>query len=357
MTGDTAMTGNTDRTGNTDNTDNTDRTDRTGDADNTGSTDAAGWGLTEADDRLHPFPPDEPLWTETVWFSWMVPERHLLGYVYPVFRPNLGVQFGGVTVYDASAHLPWELPVRHWQQHIPLPELPDLRDARLADGITLRAARPGHTYDIGYASDELTLDLRYEALMRPLVSGGESDLFAQGGHLDQPGRVTGTMVLHGEPIAVDCFAIRDRAWGPRRDQRQRRVGYAYGTASATEAFLALSGQDRQGTDRVWTGYLMRDGVWSPLVAGERQVGRDSEGRPATVRITGRDELGRALSATGTVVSRMVFTPYPSMFAWCSMTRWDLDGTPCWGEDQDVWSPRRWRRDMVDAPAATPAEPG
>uniref|UniRef100_UPI0021C020C8 DUF932 domain-containing protein n=1 Tax=Frankia gtarii TaxID=2950102 RepID=UPI0021C020C8 len=42
-----------------------------------------------------------------------------------------------------------------------------------------RAVRPGHTYEIGYTSDELTLDLRYEALMRPLVSGGESDLFAQ----------------------------------------------------------------------------------------------------------------------------------------------------------------------------------
>ena len=46
--------------------------------------------LTTHDDTLHPRT-DDPWWTETVWFAWMVPERNLLGYFYPVFRPNLGV--------------------------------------------------------------------------------------------------------------------------------------------------------------------------------------------------------------------------------------------------------------------------
>ena len=50
-------------------------------------------------------------WTETVWFSWMVPERNLLGYWYTVFRANLGIVFGGVLVFDDTAVLPWELPV------------------------------------------------------------------------------------------------------------------------------------------------------------------------------------------------------------------------------------------------------
>ncbi|SHN15736.1 hypothetical protein [Cryptosporangium aurantiacum] len=134
--------------------------------------DEPGWEVFEADDQFHPFPADEPLWTETVWFSWLVPERRLLGYVYPIFRPNLGIQFGGVTVYDASGELPWELTVRHWQNHLPLPDpLPDLRDVTLSDGIRLRSVRPGRTFEIGYRSDELVLDLRYEALMRPLRSG------------------------------------------------------------------------------------------------------------------------------------------------------------------------------------------
>ena len=67
------------------------------------------WGLVPEDDMYHPPQSDEPWWTETVWFSWMVPERNLLGYWYTVFRANIGVNFGGVLVFDektiiVSAH-------------------------------------------------------------------------------------------------------------------------------------------------------------------------------------------------------------------------------------------------------------
>jgi hypothetical protein len=27
--------------------------------------------------------------------------------------------------------------------------------------------------------------------------------------------VTGTIVLHGEEISIDCYSVRDRSWGPR----------------------------------------------------------------------------------------------------------------------------------------------
>ena len=61
------------------------------------------WGLVPSDDQFHPPETDDPWWTETVWFSWMVPERNLLGYFYPAFRANLGIQFGGVLVMDDTA--------------------------------------------------------------------------------------------------------------------------------------------------------------------------------------------------------------------------------------------------------------
>jgi hypothetical protein len=37
------------------------------------------WGLLPEDDQFHPPETDDPWWTETGWFSWMVPERNLLG--------------------------------------------------------------------------------------------------------------------------------------------------------------------------------------------------------------------------------------------------------------------------------------
>ena len=70
--------------------------------------------------------------------------------------------------------------------------------------------------------------------------------------------------------------------------------------------------------------------------------RDDKGRPAQVRIDAVDERGRPLEALGTTVSRQVFTAYPDMFCWNSLARWDFDGTVGWGEDQDIWHPRKWR---------------
>jgi hypothetical protein len=136
--------------------------------------------------------------------------------------------------------------------------------------------------------------------------------------------------------------MRDRSWGIRRDGRQPRVGYAYATASDKSAFLSISIMNKAGDDLINTGFLMRDGVWSRLASGTREVDRDHIGRPAQVRISGTDELGRTVTSTGTVASRQVFKCYPSMFCWNSLVEWDLDGQRCWGEDQDIWHPEKWR---------------
>jgi hypothetical protein len=42
------------------------------------------------------------------------------------------------------------------------------------------------------------------------------------------------------------------------------------------------------------------------------------------------------------VSRQVFTAYPDMFCWNSLARWEYDDVVAWGEDQDIWHPRKWR---------------
>jgi hypothetical protein len=86
------------------------------------------WGLLESDDNLHVPTSEDSWWTETVWFSWMVPERKILGYFYPAFRANLGVMFGNVLVTDASADLPWEIPFFEEFWHLKLPPDLDLRN-------------------------------------------------------------------------------------------------------------------------------------------------------------------------------------------------------------------------------------
>jgi len=301
---------------------------------------ADAWGLVPEDDMFHPPASADPWWTETVWFSWMVPERAMLGYWYVVLRANLGVTFGGVLLVDDTAVLPWEIPVFDWHWHDPMPESVDLRDLDVMDGMRLRCLEPGRVFRFGYENDDVAFDLEFRALMQPMLTRGEPP-FDHGTHVDQPGTVRGRMRLDGEDIDVDCIAMRDRSWGLRVPRRQPKLGYCHATAGPDSGFLAIT-LDRRGVDGLVRGYLMRDGEWADLVSGSRTVERDAQGRPARVRLDAVDALGRELEAHGTTVSRQVFTAYPDMFCWNSLTRWEYDDAVAWGEDQDIWHPRRWR---------------
>lgn len=297
------------------------------------------WGLTPEDDMFHP-PTSERWWTETWWNAWFVPERKTIGYFYPGFRPNIGVQFGGVVVYDDRGDLEWEVPVFDYDWHREIPEGLDLRDAQLSNGMSITCLEPARRYRIGYQSRDLELRLEVEGVIKPLVTNGTPPF--NKGHIDQICRFTGEMVLAGETIPVDCYAMRDRSWGPREDGRQPTVGYNYATADPDNAFLAVS--QCKSTD-VWdltTGFLIRDGVWSRVTSGRRSVMRDGTGRPLSVAIEGVDELGRTFEAEGTAVNHNVFKTYPSMLCWNSLMDWRCDGWRGWGEDQDCWLPRRWR---------------
>jgi hypothetical protein len=297
------------------------------------------WGLTPADDMFHTRT-DDRWWTETWWNAWFVPERKTIGYFYPVFRHNIGVQFGGVVVYDDRGDLEWEVPVFDYDWHQEIPEGLDLRDAELANGMTIKCLEPARRYELGYKSRDLELHLEVEGVIKPLVTNGTPPF--NKGHIDQICHFTGEMVLEGETIPIDCLAMRDRSWGPRQDGRQPTVGYDYAAADADNAFLAVS--QCKSVDRwdVTTGFLVREGVWSHVNGGRRSVVRDDQGHPVSMTIEATDELGRTFEAEGSAVNNNVFKTYPSMLCWNSLVDWRCDGWQGWGEDQDCWLPRRWR---------------
>ncbi|MCK0516693.1 hypothetical protein [Williamsia sp. DF01-3] len=267
--------------------------------------------LTTADDTFHlPKDDNDPWWTETVWFAWMIPERQLLGYYYVAFRPNLGVYSGGVTVFDASAELPWELPFHNWDWHQAIPEGLDLRNAELENGMGIIAEEPGTRYHLTYEHRRgLSLDMHYTATCPPLLSLQVPPFIH--GHLDQIGHVTGTMVLDGEVLPIDCLAMRDRSWGPRPEGPQPRAGYSYGALPGGTAFLAV-GMSKDHAREITTGFLHRDGTQHRLTSGTREVERDGDGRPTAIHIDAVDEDRRSLVVHGRVVSQQVLPVYSSM---------------------------------------------
>ena len=136
--------------------------------------------------------------------------------------------------------------------------------------------------------------------------------------------------------------MRDRSWGIRAPRRQPKLGLLPRDRGPDSSFLSISDRpQRRRRRRRWLSHAGR-GVGAPRRRAPDTVERDEQGRPAHVRVEAVDERGRPLEATGTTVSRQVFTAYPDMFCWNSLARWEFDGAVAWGEDQDIWHPRAWR---------------
>jgi hypothetical protein len=287
--------------------------------------------LTPADDTLHPPTSDDIFWTETAWFAFAIPERRLTGCIYPLFRPNQNICSAGVYVWDDSGEGAHEILYAQNFWHLPLPE--DLRHMELPSGLAYEVLEPLHRYRVSYRDgNELALNLVYEGLIppHPTERGGVVS------HLDHPCRVTGTLRLGDEELAVDCLEMRDKSWGIRPDFRwimgTTRAAYTYGLASADSAFLALSASPDGGEGTVMSGVLVRDGELAPLVSGIRRADLE-RGRPTKVVVEATDARGRSFRAEGRCVNRFAFQSSPGLFAWMSGTEWDLDGQPAWGEDQ------------------------
>lgn len=309
--------------------------------------------FTAADDGFHFHTMSDRWWeTETAWFSFHHAERRLGGWLYTMVRPNVGTVAGGAWIWDDSAWLPWEVLYSASYTALALPPAADLRDITLPTGVSMRAVEPTRCYELGYHDDErLQAALRFEGVMAPEPLTGVGSTFGSSHHFDQFGRVTGLIVLHGEPIDIDCVAMRDRTWGPRPENRPRQAAYVTGAAHAGHAFLAVCNSG-DGQDRVEYGFLRRDGETASLSLGQRRVERDPEhGWIIRIAIDAVDVTGRRLTAVGEPVSRIVINRH-TFIDINSLVRWTLDGETASGEDQDMWpvhtfaAHRRARRDEI-----------
>ncbi|MEO7430377.1 MAG: hypothetical protein ABIY48_13460 [Acidimicrobiales bacterium] len=295
--------------------------------------------LSPADDDLHQ--PDGSRWFhETWWFWFFVPERSLGGWVYSYARPNIGVSGGGCWVWDATTFLHWEAPYYANHSALSLPETHGPGHVSFPSGVTIEALEPLQRYAIRYADEPtIAVDLEFDAVMAPWVRVAPDEVPPRPVHLDQLGRITGSVILHGETLAVDCLAIRDRTWTARSERWRDGGGYGYTNAAASPdlAFLAV------GDAQQVRGYLVQDGVRCELSHGRRRVERHaSHGYVTRVRIDATDLEGRTVEADGVPASRMAM-PIPGVHGvvWTSFVEWTVNGVPAWGEDQEPWPIMAW----------------
>jgi len=309
---------------------------------------------TPADDEFHPPTEPDPFWTETCWWTFTVPERRLSGQLYPFFRPNQGVMAAGVYFWDDTGNALWNCRYAKNFWHLPIPDQP-LSDIRVPNGIRIQVLEPLTRYAVGFDdpdADDLHVDLTFTA-------AGPTNMLGDR-HLDQPGRYEGTIVLEGEELTVDAYGFRDRSWGPRSQfgdslHGATNGGYSYATASERDAFHLITMNYAGDGCRSIHGYLMRDGEWSKIASGTREVvERDARAQPTRVVIDAVDELGRELHAEGRGLNAATIMLNPNLMTVNCLFEWTFDGITAYGEDHDNWSVpagRRFFREHLQARGA------
>ena len=310
--------------------------------------------FTALDDDFHDEVMSDRWWeTETNWFSWNVPERRMGGWTYCQSRPNANLCNGGAWVWDDTASLTWDLPYHVHYSGLQLAGRAerDMRDFEWPNGVHIKMLEPRLRYAIDYEDGpDLEVHLEFDAIMEPNPHPIGVAPFVKGTHFDQPGHVTGEMVLRGERIAVDCYSVRDRSWGPRPMGRPKRraadnsetrargggIGYAFGVAGPRDAWLTYSIPSPDG-DPLSCGFLLRDGEYAHILAGERRIDVDpTTGWPTRIVIDAVDDAGRTLAVVGEAVSR-----HWRGHGGDTLFRWHWNGCDGWGEDQSYFSRAVW----------------
>lgn len=197
-------------------------------------------------------------------------------------------------------------------------------------------------YDLTYDDHHrLSALLHFTGLERPVALRAGAPPYPKASHFDQTGTVTGHLVLDGERIDVDCFAMRDRFLGGTRKERgYQPVGYTW-LANRDLSVLMYSHPWRGGNDEIYTGYVRRGRDIVYIASGQRSVQRDPDnGWITSIEVMLHDETGHEIRAAGTVMSRMIL-PGSTFICINSLVSWQVDGVEIHGEDQDVWPLHQW----------------
>jgi hypothetical protein len=317
--------------------------------------------ITPADAEFHPRDPSILNWTETMFMIFSVPEAGILGNLYVLARPNLGVATSAVMVQQGFCRQPYEIDFSDPQVHLPCP--PSFKTFELPNGLSLEVTKPLLGYHVEYESSSgaCRFDLDFEAVMPPFdmhdpdqnplyVEGDDwaephkSGLSSAKGHFDVLGRVTGEFELRGRRYEVDCVDGMDHSWGPRSEE-------SAGTGSRAAAWIHLSfGEDfgmhlamsldiRNGEvvyDKLRFGYVMDGGQVYGLVDANVQTTRvDMIG--VSNRIQAKDVRGREYEFFGTAVAGAPwYTFNPCCASFQSLYRYQHEGKVGYSEGADIF---------------------
>lgn len=284
-----------------------------------------------------------PYWNESVWFSYSIPEQRMHGMIQYYFRPNMGMLNGGPCLWDASGTNQWDCLYYNWSHLQALPQGVEKFDMQARNSLKVKVLEPLQRYKIDYSKDGFELDLEWTAAgpMHELKTGDAGQQATAKFHIEQPGRMRGTIRRHGQEWSVDCHSMRDTSYGAREYESLARGGYFWGIADNSSFHALCMGGGKEA--KCIGGYIMKDGEMASLVSGKRTVLEFGKLGPRKVLFEGTDTLGRTMRATGTIEEGLKFTGYTDHTVIWSLAEWDWDGVTHWGDNQEFCPDDFFRR--------------
>ena len=169
--------------------------------------------ITAEDERRHaPGPGSLPLWSESYWF--------------PIYDPvtKIGVVTRiGILANQGLANL-WMFISRngkivHDVTDLACPLPPgDIDNLRLKD-VTYRCLDPLRRWALTYEGEGYGVDLLWESFcpVYQYPASPDTSVDQAARHIEQSGRVRGTVTIAGQTYTLDCLGHRDHSWGGERD--------------------------------------------------------------------------------------------------------------------------------------------
>jgi hypothetical protein len=293
-------------------------------------------------DRFSDERSDNPYWNESVWFSISKPEEKIHGFVQYYFRPNMGMLNGGPVLWDPTGTFQWDCLYYNWAHLQAMPTGAEKFNMTARNSLSVKVLEPLKRYSIAYDKDGVKMDLIWEAIgpVHELKTGDAGQQKTARFHIEQPGRMKGTIFIDDREIAIDCFSMRDTSFGPRDYEALASGGYFWGIAANSSFHAIAMGAGAEQT--VIGGYIFKDGEMASLASGTRKVIEFGRFGPRKVLFEATDKLGRSMSATGTLEDGLIFTGYTDHTVVWSLIEWDWDGAKHWGDNQEFCSLIRFR---------------
>lgn len=314
--------------------------------------------IVEADDLFHTPPDTKFTWTETNWFGMMfIPEKRIQFDMYVWTHPNLRVVYAGI--YASTGRVKDQLCADYFDYRSWLPMMEgNLDDYQLANGMSVKILKPLQTYQLDYVDEArgMAMHVVWDGIMPPVP-------FPHREHLEQAGRVTGTLTLNGETHVVDCISVRDHSWVHRPENPKlgrRPMGYVacgfpdgsafcftipdsnYGFDGVTnEAPPWLQQTDRPDSEFVPFCWLWKDGEHRQIRKADLRVNRDAAGwEPVSFTLDFVDDRDEVYAVRGETVNFYPMHWMQNNMITCCLSTFECNGQKAWGAfyesiEQDV----------------------